>query len=72
MDQPDPECLDAIERKDGEIHLSSRYNGSEFRVVVNDNGKGISEEKLTRIFERSSPPKWPGVAPGWVFQYATA
>ncbi|MBI4927595.1 MAG: hypothetical protein HY835_07505 [Anaerolineae bacterium] len=43
--------IDAIDRADGRIGISTRYRNGEFRVVISDNGKGIPEMQLSRIFE---------------------
>jgi two-component system NtrC family sensor kinase len=43
--------IDAIDKENGRITISSRYVDHEFRIVITDNGKGIPEDQLTRIFE---------------------
>ncbi len=44
-------AIDSFEEQAGEIVISTQYGNDEFRVIVSDNGKGIPEDKLTRIFE---------------------
>jgi two-component system NtrC family sensor kinase len=43
--------MDAIQRPDGEISITSAYVNKEFKVLVTDNGKGIPQTQLSRIFE---------------------
>jgi len=43
--------IDAIENQHGQISITTRYVDREFRVTFADNGKGIPEDQLTRIFE---------------------
>jgi C4-dicarboxylate-specific signal transduction histidine kinase len=45
-------ATDAIsERESGLISITSCYTGSEFRITVTDNGKGIAQEHLSRVFD---------------------
>jgi two-component system NtrC family sensor kinase len=44
-------ALGAIESKQGEISVSTRYENKEFYLVFSDNGKGILPEHQSRIFE---------------------
>ncbi|MDD5369534.1 MAG: ATP-binding protein [Anaerolineaceae bacterium] len=44
-------AIDAIENGQGTISISSRYTGAEFRVTIQDDGKGIPAERVQRIFE---------------------
>jgi two-component system NtrC family sensor kinase len=44
-------AIDAIENKQGEIKLSSRFIVNEFRVTVQDTGKGIQPDRISRVFE---------------------
>ncbi len=44
-------AIDAIDKNNGVISINSYYTGSEFRVVITDNGKGIGDDHLARIFE---------------------
>ena len=44
-------AIDAVEGEGGEIRITTRYQGSEFRVAIQDNGKGIPPERISRIFE---------------------
>jgi two-component system, NtrC family, sensor kinase len=43
--------MDAIQRPDGEIAITSAYVNKEFKVIVTDNGKGIPQTQISRIFE---------------------
>lgn len=43
--------IDSIDQRDGKIIISTRYISGEFRIVVEDNGRGIPRENLPRIFE---------------------
>jgi signal transduction histidine kinase len=40
-----------MDHANGQIFISTRYSKNEFRVVIADNGRGISQEHLSRIFE---------------------
>jgi signal transduction histidine kinase len=42
---------DAIDHDHGEIRLSSKLVDRAIQVCVEDNGQGISEDKLSHIFE---------------------
>jgi signal transduction histidine kinase len=45
-------AIDAIDDKpDGKIFISSRLVDNEFRVTIYDNGKGIPQDQLMKIFE---------------------
>ncbi|PKO15785.1 MAG: hypothetical protein CVU39_09685 [Chloroflexi bacterium HGW-Chloroflexi-10] len=44
-------AIDANDKEAGEIAITTLYQDNEFRILVTDNGKGISPEKLPRIFE---------------------
>lgn len=44
-------AIDALENEPGEIQIMTRFQNSEFRIVVSDTGKGVSPEKLPRLFE---------------------
>jgi signal transduction histidine kinase len=44
-------ALDAIDKNNGHISVSSCFTGSEFQVIVQDNGKGVRPEHLERVFE---------------------
>ncbi len=43
-------CLDASDKSNGVISVSTRYDSHLFRIVIADNGKGISQEHLSRLF----------------------
>ncbi len=43
--------IDAIDNPTGQITISTRYLEHEFRISFSDNGKGIPEDQLSRIFE---------------------
>ena len=44
-------AIDAIDLSPGEITISTDYQNKEFKIVIEDNGKGIPPDKLARIFE---------------------
>ncbi len=44
-------AIDAMDGSSGEIHISTRFQINEFRVVIQDTGKGIAPERISRIFE---------------------
>jgi signal transduction histidine kinase len=44
-------AMGAVETSNGTIHISTRYEKQEFRIMVTDNGKGITPENQNRIFE---------------------
>jgi two-component system NtrC family sensor kinase len=44
-------AIDAIDLSPGEITISTDYRNKEFKIVIEDNGKGIPPDKLARIFE---------------------
>ena len=44
-------AIDAMEGRQGHLNISTHFESDEFHIAVADNGKGISPEKLTRIFE---------------------
>jgi signal transduction histidine kinase len=44
-------AIDAIDKQQGEISISSRFTGSQFQVVITDNGKGITPDHMPRVFE---------------------
>jgi two-component system NtrC family sensor kinase len=57
-------AMDAIEERAGVITITTRANDSEVQVSVSDTGKGISEDKLARIFEPFYTTKLPGRGTG--------
>ncbi len=44
-------ALDALDKPEGLVRITTQYDAGQFRVVISDNGKGISEEKAAHIFE---------------------
>jgi two-component system NtrC family sensor kinase len=44
-------AIDAIDLSPGQITISTDYQNKEFKIVIEDNGKGIPPDKLARIFE---------------------
>ncbi len=57
------------ERKDGCIEVSSRVEGKNLTVMIQDNGKGMSEEEVEKIFEPFFTTKGVGEGTGlglWV------
>jgi len=44
-------AIDAIDLSPGEITISTEYGNKEFKIVIEDTGKGIPPDKLARIFE---------------------
>ncbi len=43
--------MDAIDKDNGRIAITTRYTDRQFLVTFEDNGKGIPVEYLNRIFE---------------------
>lgn len=43
--------IDAIDKPDGRIWITSQYKDQCFKVCIEDNGKGIPEDQQARIFE---------------------
>jgi len=56
--------ISAMPNKPRQIELATRLQGAEIYVTVKDSGEGISEEKLTRIFEPFYTTKEPGKGTG--------
>ena len=44
-------AVEAVPAKSGVITISIRKEGPHYRMYINDNGTGIPEENLSRIFE---------------------
>ena len=44
-------AVEAVPAQSGVITISIRKEGSHYRMHINDNGTGIPEENLSRIFE---------------------
>jgi two-component system NtrC family sensor kinase len=44
-------AIDSLDKSPGQIKIAARQIGDEIHISVNDNGKGISPERLMRIFE---------------------
>lgn len=57
-------AIDALNKEPGEIMIDSRFTGSEFQVTIQDNGKGIEKEHLSRVFEPFFTTKSPGRGTG--------
>jgi two-component system NtrC family sensor kinase len=57
-------AIDAIDKEAGEISISTRFTGTEFQVTFKDNGKGISEDHLSKVFEPFFTTKSPGRGTG--------
>jgi two-component system NtrC family sensor kinase len=57
-------AFDALDGLPGEIRISTRRREREVQVVIEDTGKGISPENLTRIFEPFFTTKLPGQGTG--------
>jgi two-component system, NtrC family, sensor kinase len=56
--------FDAFDGKPGEIKVVTRRQAQEVQVVIEDNGKGIPPENLSRIFEPFFTTKLPGQGTG--------
>jgi two-component system, NtrC family, sensor kinase len=57
-------AIDAIDKEQGIITITSRFVDNEFRISVADNGKGIPPDRLNRIFEPFFTTKAPGRGTG--------
>ncbi|MDP4151480.1 MAG: ATP-binding protein [Bacteroidota bacterium] len=44
-------AIEAVPRESGKISISIREEGNLFKILISDNGGGIPEENLSRIFE---------------------
>jgi PAS domain S-box-containing protein len=44
-------AIEAVPKESGKISISIAEEGAHYKVVINDNGSGIPEENLSRIFE---------------------
>jgi C4-dicarboxylate-specific signal transduction histidine kinase len=44
-------AVEAVPKQSGAISIAIREESSHFRVLINDNGSGIPEENISRIFE---------------------
>lgn len=44
-------AIDAIDKPDGMISITSRYTDRHFEILIKDNGKGIAEKNLERVFD---------------------
>jgi two-component system NtrC family sensor kinase len=56
--------LDSLDKKPGEVKITTQYTNNEIHVSVADNGKGISPDNLTRVFEPFYTTKAPGRGTG--------
>jgi len=57
-------AIDALDPKGGQITITSRYKDNQFFVSVADNGKGISKNKINRVFEPYFTTKSPNHGTG--------
>ena len=57
-------AVDAIDADVGKICVVTKKHGSEIRVTILDTGKGISQERISRIFEPFYTTKEPGRGTG--------
>lgn len=57
-------AIDALDKKPAKINIQTRRVGTEILVSIADNGKGISPDRLTRIFEPFYTTKAPGRGTG--------
>lgn len=58
-------AIDAVsEKESGIIAIQSRFTGSEFKVLITDNGEGIVQDLLPRVFEPFFTTKSPGRGTG--------
>jgi len=57
-------AIDAIDDNIGKIHITTQKHNGEIHVIVEDSGKGIPPEQLTRIFEPFYTTKEPGHGTG--------
>jgi signal transduction histidine kinase len=44
-------AVEAVPKEEGRIYISIREEGEYYKVYINDNGGGIPEENISRIFE---------------------
>lgn len=58
-------AIEAIEDKEGEIHIATKFKDGEFTITIRDNGPGIQESQISKIFEpfftTKSPVKGTGL-----------
>jgi two-component system, NtrC family, sensor kinase len=57
-------AIDSIDKQYGKIEIKTKASNKEIQVTVKDNGKGISPENLTRVFEPFYTTKAPGRGTG--------
>lgn len=43
--------IDAMDKDNKQISISTRYIDKEFQIIISDNGKGIDEKRLPQVFE---------------------
>lgn len=57
-------AMDALDKAQPRLYISTRQAGNQVEVVIADNGKGIPAEQVTRIFEPFYTTKAPGHGTG--------
>jgi two-component system NtrC family sensor kinase len=57
-------AMDATEKEKGRLKVATMQQGNEVRVMISDNGQGISQDALKRIFEPFFTTKEPGRGTG--------
>jgi two-component system NtrC family sensor kinase len=57
-------AMDSLDKSPSEIRVNTQQAGDEIHISISDNGKGISPENITRIFEPFYTTKAPGRGTG--------